>query len=132
MVLDFLAVDNYDFTRKIVKIFCFVFRYVTDSDSAIHSEEDTSKSDKKRKNTEMDDSVISASSASPSKKKRKSNVSFETSTPVVTEPEKSSSKKKKKKDKEKEKPAAPTEADMRDALLSNLSFMKSKPKKKSK
>jgi len=104
-------------------------RYVTDSDSAIHSEEDTSKSDKKRKNTEMDDSVISASSASPSKKKRKSNVSFETSTPVVTEPEKSSSKKKKKKDKEKEKPS---EADMRDALLSNLSFMKSKPKKKSK
>merc|ERR1711983_688037 len=93
-------------------------RYITDSDSAIHSEEDTSKSDKKRKNTEMDDSIISSSS--PSKKKPKSNVSFETSTPMSTpvvtqESEKSSSKKKKKKDKEKEKPATTAE-DLRNSL----------------
>merc|ERR1712029_692030 len=104
-------------------------RYITDSDSAIHSEEDTSKSSKKRKNTEMDDSI-----ASPSKKKQKSNVSFETSTPMSTpvvtqESEKSSSKKKKKKDKEKEKPT--TAEDLRNSLLSSL-MSKSKPKKKSK
>merc|ERR1712141_121563 len=94
-------------------------RYITDSDSAIHSEEDTSKTGKKRKNTEMDDSIIS--SASPSKKKPKSNVSFETSTPMSTpvvtqESEKSSSKKKK--EKEKEKPT--TAEDLRNSLLSSL------------